>query len=546
MNTNCSLFEKLCNVETLYESWNAIRNKKSSGGIDGITVSRFEEDINEHLTSLSEELKKGTWSPEPYLGIEIPKKNKESRRLGLLSIKDKIVQNAIKTLIEPILENAFVENSYAYRPGKGHTKAVRRAHEECCKKRNRYTLRLDIDNFFDNINHHLLGARLRSLIRDEEIVRLVMLSVQMGIVNKRLKWSDTTEGLPQGAILSPLLANYYLTPFDRFVLTLSRSYVRYADDFCIMCDTLDAAKEILGKVSEYLSTHYSLSLNTPTIKGTGEGVEFLGITISRNGLSISEGKESELRERIRCLTIENSRIRHEAIRSWNGVKNYYGTLLPQQTLQKLDEELYEHIKLLIAENHHNITNRAVLRRMVGEIEYLSNEYRLHSKRIIQDYTDTYDHHKGIAKEELAKEQNRRIIEKRKAEYRKREAEGSELIVNTFGCFVGLSGKGITVKQNGKIVAQRTIGSLSHITIAGKGISLSSNLIDYCLANKITIDFFNSSGRHSGSVLSTKYMESTLWSKQALCGEEKRMRLATDIIAAKLKNQYHLIKGGSIN
>ena len=152
MNTNCSLFEKLCNVETLYESWNAIRNKKSSGGIDGITVSRFEEDINEHLTSLSEELKKGAWSPEPYLGIEIPKKNKESRRLGLLSIKDKIVQNAIKTLIEPILENAFVENSYAYRPGKGHTKAVRRTLEECCKKRNGHILRLDIDNFFDNIN----------------------------------------------------------------------------------------------------------------------------------------------------------------------------------------------------------------------------------------------------------------------------------------------------------------------------------------------------------------------------------------------------------
>ena len=368
-----------------------------------------------------------------------------------------------------------------------------------------------------------------------------MLSVQMGVVNKQLKWTDTDEGVPQGAILSPLLANFYLNPFDKFALTLSRSYRRYADDFCLMCDSKENAQSILSQISNYLLSHLGLKLNPPVLTELKKGFEFLGITISKNGLTISEKKENDLRERIHNIEIANKRLLPEALRSWNGVRNYYGFLLPQNILKNLDDTLYSHIKQLITNHHQEISNRAVLKRIVSEVEYLSNEFQLYKKRIIQDYIETYDLQKGIAKELRAKEQNQKIINQRKAEYRKREGEGSELLINTFGCFIGLSGKGITVKQQGKIIAQRPIGSLSHITIASKGITLSSNLIDYCLANKISIDFFNSSGTHTGSVLSTKYIENTLWNKQALCGAEKRMKLACSIIGAKLKNQFYLIK-----
>lgn len=541
MNTQISLYETLCKEETLYESWKAIRSKKAAGGIDGVTLACFEDNVQKHITELAEELRKGTWAPEPYLGIEIPKKKNEVRKLGLLSVKDKIVQYTIKTIVEPFFENTFVDNSYAYRPNKGHTKAIRRTLNECNKKKNNWVLRLDIDNYFDTINHHLLGARLHNLIPDEEIVRLIMLSVQMGVVNKHLKWTDTDEGVPQGAILSPLLANFYLNPFDKFVLTLSRSYIRYADDFCIMCDSHETAKTFLSQISTYLLSHLGLKLNPPIITEIRKGFEFLGITLSKNGLSISEKKEIDLKERISNIEIVNKRIVPEAIRSWNGVKNYYGFLLPQSILRNLDDTLYNHIKQLIINQHQEIANRAVLKRILSEISYLSNEYQLFQKRVIQDCIDTYDLQKGIAKEQRAKEQNQKIINQRKAEYRKREGEGSELLVKTFGCFIGLSGKGITVKQQGKIIAQRPIGSLSHITIASKGITISSNLIDYCLANKISIDFFNSSGVHNGSILSTKYIENTLWNKQALCGPEKRMKLATSIIGAKLKNQYYLVK-----
>lgn len=297
----------------------------------------------------------------------------------------------------------------------------------------------------------------------------------------------------------------------------------------------------MKQLSVYLQTHLGLSLNPPMVTELRKGVEFLGILISKEGLNISPQKETDLKERIENLNITQKGFLPESIRSWKGVKNYYGLLLPQPALHKLDDCLYDRMKRLVADSYQQIANRAVLKRIVSEVDYLSNEYQLHKKRVVQDYVDVYDLHKGADKERKAKEQNKKIINQRKAEYRKREGEGSELLINTYGCFIGLSGRGITVKQQGKIISRKPIGALSHITISSKGVTLSSNLIDYCLANKISIDFFNSSGVHTGSILSNKYIESTLWNKQAQCGMEKRLHLATSIIEAKLRNQFNLVK-----
>lgn len=541
MGKQMSYYSLLCTEEFLFAAWKAVKSKNAFGGIDGITLASFENNLQMHLSELLSELKAGTWAPEPYLSIEIPKKKNEVRKLGLLSVKDKIVQYAIKTLIEPLFENVFVDNSYGYRPNKGHTKAVRRALSESMKKKNSWVLRLDIDNYFDTINHHLLAARLHTLIPDEEIVRLIMLSVQMGVVNKHLKWNDSQEGVPQGAILSPLLSNFYLNPFDKYVLTLCRSYVRYADDFCLMCETHTQAKLLLNQLSVYLKTHLGLNLNPPVITELRKGFEFLGITISKSGLSLSGKKEVELKERIANLTITNKGFTSGSLQAWSGVRNYYGTLLPQSVLHGLDDLLYDRMKQIVSISYEQIANRAILKRIMSEIDYLSNEYQLYKKRILQDYVEIYDLHKGMEKEQRAKEQNKKIIERRKNEYRKREGEGSELVINSYGCFVGISGKGVTVKRQGKIIHQKPLGALSHITISSKGVTLSSNLIDYCLANKITVDFFNSSGGHTGSILSNKYIEGTLWNKQAQCGVEKRMSLAISIIEAKLKNQFYLVK-----
>lgn len=308
-----------------------------------------------------------------------------------------------------------------------------------------------------------------------------------------------------------------------------------------MCETHEQAISWLKQLSVYLQTHLGLSLNAPTVIDLRKGFEFLGIMISKAGLNLSAKKEADFKERIANLSITGNGFNPISLRAWNGVRNYYGALLPQSVLHTLDDLLYEHIKQVVVASYRQITNRSVLIRILSDIDYLSNEYQLYKKRILKDYVEIYDLHKGIEKEQRAKVQNKKIIERRKAEYRKREGEGSELLINTFGCFVGLSGKGVTVKREGKVILQKPLGSLSHITISSKGVTLSSNLIDYCMANKITIDFFNSSGGHTGSILSNKYIENTLWNKQAQCGIDKRLFLATSIIEAKLKNQFYLVK-----
>ena len=138
---NPTMFQTLCTPTFLFEAWKAVKAKNASGGIDGISVAAFEDNLETYLREISESLKLGKWIPEPYLRIEIPKKDNEKRKLGLLSVKDKIVQQAIKMLVEPYFENEFVDNSYGYRPNKGHYKAVQRTWSECKKKKYNFFLK---------------------------------------------------------------------------------------------------------------------------------------------------------------------------------------------------------------------------------------------------------------------------------------------------------------------------------------------------------------------------------------------------------------------
>lgn len=536
-----TIFATLCKVDTLYEAWETVRSKNSSGGIDGMTVAQFEDNLERRLKELSEELKAGKWMPEPYLSVEIPKDDDDSRRLGLLTVKDKVVQCAIKMLTEPLFERIFVANSYGYRPSRGHTRAVKRALHECKLTENNWVLRLDIDNYFDTISHERLAKMLAGFINDTQIVRLMMLCVKMGSVNKRNKWVSSTAGVPQGAILSPLLSNFHLHQFDKYATTLSKSYVRYADDFFLMCGTKDEADDILGKVSIFLKSILELGLNEPVIRNLTEGFEFLGIKISKNGLSLTEEKQREIRQRIEAIALTPDGMSAESRQSWNGIKIYYGALLPQEVLRPLDALLYNHIRDIIAKQYHDIPSKAALRRMVADVEYLTNEFRLFKKRTQNEYVQIYDQCKRKDKQKEAIQENRKIIEKRKAEYRKREGEGSELLVGTFGCVLGISQGKVVVKKDGKVMARQPVAALSHITVASKGVSVSSNLIYHCMKNKISIDFFGFGGEHVGSMLSNKYMETTLWDKQAWCPLPKQMRLASVIIEAKLRNQFSLMK-----
>lgn len=536
-----SLFETLCQNQSLLKAWKAVKQKGSSGGIDGISINLFDEKLDININTLKQELTEKKWQPEPYLKISIPKKEKERRILGLLCIKDKIVQQAIKQIIEPKFEKSFVSNSYGYRPGKGHGRAVRFAKSCCQNKAYPYLLRLDIDNFFDTIDHEILFKRIYPLINDDEIFRLIQLCVKMGMVNKQMKWNEVVQGVPQGAVLSPLLANFYLHSFDQFVLSRTKMYVRYADDFIILCKSNEEANKLLVECSSFLEKRLKLKLNPPTISEVKNGIEFLGIKIDNKSLSLSAEKKNKLISKIKLLKWENRGFCEKGIDEIKGIHNYYATLLPQEYLAELDEVLISQLKDIVKEQKTEIPNKSTLQSALKTISLFAEKNIMNMTQIKSDLVNDY----LLAYSEEIKQKNelknKRLISQRKREYRQKENEASELIINTYGTYIGISNKGITIKNTGKKQTLTTSTNLQHITVLCDGVSISSNALAFCMQNNIGIDYFSITGKHYGSFISTKYMHTTLWEKQHSMPINKKSKLATSIITGKIKNQINLIK-----
>ena len=535
-------FAKLCQEATLYKAWNEVKSKGSAGGIDGVSIEEFNKDKIHQIRIIQEELKKGTWKPLPYLQIEIPKRKdpNEKRILGMAVVKDKIVQQAIRQIIEPRFERMFLPNSYAYRPKRGALKTIRYIVKQCGNSEYQYALRLDVDNFFDEIDHTILKNRLIATGIEDELIRLIMLSVKMGRVETSGIWTEPTKGIPQGAVLSPLLANLYLHSFDQFATSRELPYARYGDDSFMLCKTQEQATNILEKAQKYLSTKLKLTLNAPAISPIAEGFDFLGVTIKGQKVFITEEKRDELEERILNLYLCPEGLVPRSQKAWDGIRNYYAKLLPQKDLEFFDAALIRRIAFAI-ENADVFKSKAALLSSISNISFLSKEYNKQQKQHTEELVGTYLNFKSKDKQDLDEKTNKDIIQERKKEYRKIESETSGLLVDKPGTFIGLTTRGITATYKGKVIARHHKDNLSQIIVTGKGVSISSNLASFCLSNKIPIDFFDHQGTHLGSILSAKSIQDSLWAKQSMADDTLRNNLSLKIITGKIKNQHSLLK-----
>lgn len=376
---------------------------------------------------------------------------------------------------------------------------------------------------------------------DEEVLRLIELCVKMGVVTNRLQWNEITKGVPQGAVLSPLLSNYYLHSFDQFVLSRTKMYVRYADDFIICCEDVERAEVLLKEGTAFLEQRLKLQLNTPSISEIKNGFEFLGITLNHRTLSISPQKQADLFKRIEELDWCNHSFTDNGLKHLQGIKNYYAPLLPQNCLNEFDQKLYEHLKQIISNKWKDITNKTHLLRALKVIDFYAEENILKKGELRSNLINHYlaERNKQVYADNEKK--NRKLIEKRKREYRKKENEATELVIGSYGTYIGVSNKGITLKTYGKQQEMPPTQNLSHITVLCNGVSISSNAIGYCMQQHIPVDFFDSSGQHVASLLSSSFMHTSLWQQQATMTESQRMELAKRIIYGKIKNQLNLIK-----
>lgn len=240
---------KICSLENLREGFRQVKRNKGCPGIDRQTITEFEAQLDQNLAKLAQELRTGKYRPQPVHRIWIPKPGRsEKRPLGIPTVRDRVVQAAIRNVVEPIFEPGFAEQSYGFRPGRGCLDAVLLV-DALLKAGHTYVLDADIKSCFDSIPHEPLLNLVEAKIKDERIINLIRKFLVAGVMENGAALWVPQHGTPQGGVISPLLSNIYLDPLDHLVERLGFEMVRYADDFMIMCRSHSkavAAREIAG------------------------------------------------------------------------------------------------------------------------------------------------------------------------------------------------------------------------------------------------------------------------------------------------------------
>ena len=350
------LFDKVCTVDTLHRAWREIERKGAQGGIDGVSVAEFARDADRHLQDLAASLHEGRYSPEPADRIKVPKFNeaRELRPLSLPAVKDKVVQQAVRLVIEPLFEAQFLGCSYAYRPGRGPRKAIGKVIYYICTEKREWAVFGDMDNFFDSLDHELLLAEVRKTVSEPEILALVRMWIKIGAMDQRGRYHDMELGVTQGGIISPLLSNIYAHSLDRHLVGMNMAYVRYADNFIVLCPSREEADRSLAAVREFLEGTLRMRLNPEKepVRNLREGFVFLGVEFRGRERFLAREKKEKLRRKIDWLTEKRRRhdsgkIIQELAEAIDGARRYYGFLNPVSDFRELDRYLLHRLKVLM-------------------------------------------------------------------------------------------------------------------------------------------------------------------------------------------------------
>jgi RNA-directed DNA polymerase len=299
-----SLIDKVYRPQTLMAAWQQVRANKGAAGIDGQSCERFAADAERYLNELAEELKEGRYRPAPVRRVEIAKTDGKKRPLGIPTVKDRIAQTAVKRVIEPIFEQAFLSTSFGFRPGRSCKDALREV-DNLLKKGNTHVVDADLKGYFDSIPHDRLQARIEERISDSRLLALLASWLKQDIVHGLERWAPTG-GTPQGAVISPLLANLYLHPLDERMVQQGYAMVRYADDFVILCPTAEKAEQALDEIKAWVEANGLILHPDKTHVGDcrreGQGFDFLGYRFEAGKRWVRKKSLMALKDKIRTLT----------------------------------------------------------------------------------------------------------------------------------------------------------------------------------------------------------------------------------------------------
>ena len=300
-----SLNDKVWKKDNLEAAWEKSRKNNGSAGVDGQTIRQFNARWRREVDQLHEQLKTDRYTPSPVRRTWIDKLgSKEKRPLGVPAVRDRVVQGAIRNVIEPIFEREFEDFSYGFRPGRGCKDALRRV-DDLLTRGHTWVIDVDLKSYFDSIPHDKLMERVSELISDGKLLRLIERYLKAGVMDGLKGWEPTERGTPQGAVISPLLANLYLNPLDKLMVAMGYAMTRYADDFVVQCRGEAEAVAALEAIRQWadangLTVHPTKTrIVDATQKG---GFDFLGYHFERGMKWPREKSFDKLKDAIRNRT----------------------------------------------------------------------------------------------------------------------------------------------------------------------------------------------------------------------------------------------------
>lgn len=335
------LMEEVCQSENLNRAYQRVRANKGAPGIDGMTVEEMPAWFREHREEFLSSLRDGSYQPQPVRGVQIPKPGGGSRQLGIPTVVDRVVQQAILQVLEPLLDPTFSASSFGFRPGRGAHDALAQAQKYVDEGRV-IVVDVDLEKFFDRVNHDILMARLSRRIADKRLLRIVRRFLQAGMMENGM-CVERPEGTPQGGPLSPLLANLLLDDLDKELERRGHRFCRYADDCNIYVQSKAAGERVMASVSQFLEKVLRLRVNREkSAVAFIEERKFLGHRLLRGGkLGIAPKSLERVKERIRQITRRNRGVNLgcmiEELNSWlAGWVRYYRHAAARTALRELD------------------------------------------------------------------------------------------------------------------------------------------------------------------------------------------------------------------
>jgi len=349
-----NLLEAILNIDNMFKAQERIISNRGSSGIDGMTVNELNEYLIKHYRELCESIRGGWYKPKPVKRVEIPKPDGGKRQLGVPTVIDRMVQQAMVQVLQPIFEQTFSDSSYGFRPKRNAHQAIQQA-KKYYEEGYTHVVDLDLEKYFDTVNHDLLIKMVRETIKDEAVITLIKKFLKSGIMADGLV-SQTVQGTPQGGNLSPLLSNIYLTKFDRMLEERGHKFVRYADDCNIYVKSPRAAERVLSSCTKYLEGKLKLKVNSKkSSTGSPTKSKFLGFSLYRwgkeVGIRVHEKALKRLKDRLKAMTNRSrggriEQILNELTKHINGWLGYYQIADMKKYLQRISEWLRRRIRQL--------------------------------------------------------------------------------------------------------------------------------------------------------------------------------------------------------